>query len=164
QTQDHKVPATAAPAERGKAISTEKDRSMTTKGHTKVWSSPRKSIIGHLVKSLPYVIHPQDKSVPFGIDFYVRQRISFRIDSYVRQRVCDWPSEFASNGKLFLSRFFSASNGDSGESGRLFRFIAVTPSCDTLAGTTRCPCFSPFNAPLFCLFHRQARTSEILAV
>ncbi len=59
---------------------------MTTKGHTRIWSSPRKSILGHLVNSLPSVICAQVKSIPFGIDFYVRQRISFRIDSYVRQR------------------------------------------------------------------------------
>ncbi len=56
-------------------------------GYTKIWLTLGKSITRHLVRSFFSKAHLQDELLPFGIDFYVRQRISFRIDSYVRQRV-----------------------------------------------------------------------------
>jgi len=59
---------------------------MIKKGSARICPAPRKSILRHLGKAFSSVLPAQDKPMPFGIDFYVRQRISFGIDSYVRQR------------------------------------------------------------------------------
>ncbi len=59
---------------------------MTQNGHTIICPGSKKSILRHSVKSLSLMICAKGKTIPFRIDFYVRQRISFRIDSYVRQR------------------------------------------------------------------------------
>lgn len=50
------------------------------------WTLRRKSIAGHVAKSFPISPMPRAILITFGIDFFMRQRISFQVDFYVRQQ------------------------------------------------------------------------------